>query len=830
MSFKPNEKDLRAVSGIATETSQGIKGGAAFQDATGLFPRPDYFNSTNVSYAAVGSKRNDLALYATAPDVDFNLGSPVASEYPYNQSRESVSGHVVEIDDTPGNERILIKHNQKFGIELRPDGSILITSKQNKSESIGGDLTIVVEGDANLVYKGNLNTTVNGDYNLNVKGDVNVDVGGNKVQTIAGSDRRSVSGSVGTIVTGGYSVTANQQATMTYLGGMSQNVKGVFSNNVDGSANYVSSGGAVFTSESRIDMASADINIAAASTSVFGATGTFGGAGVVFYGKGGTFSEGVTAETFHGDLDGLAKEASSSYSQTYADPAGGGGVGSNNWGSAGTNVATPTTALPTSTNIASYLSRAAGGIRKVKIDVGDFIRNFIDKTVATGGVSSKPLTTSAARSKMRDPANRSNSAFVGEMISNQTICIDYNNPTPPGIGRVISGGAVPEDGETPIGNGSIVRRSFKPSESNVDLAPDRQYNPDYVGEITSSTKLAPGITIAKFLGSDDPTNINFVKSVEERKKIARYYYVHAQIMKSLQLDTDKFKDYTLVVAEGLYRPGPQETVTPGSINDLKQKGRAVVYNLVDRTGRSDPTTMFDLAAYWKSKIYYDRMILSYDTIDCQLNARLVVVLPELDANWNGTVTRTVETEFNGVKLSQGELVEVLQSASIGSGGYGASDGSSSSSFAYSGSGQIIANPSMNPIFTMNGQQSRFTKPDAGDIMMNDTIPRVKKLAELFGRPLIINDAIAKSGTSRESTTVGSQHFYGRAVDISTTGMSNSDKLRLVDLALQVGFTGFGFGNTILHIDTGSRRGWGYGNATYGGVSVESLDRKVSNYA
>lgn len=828
MSVKPNEKDLRAVSGIATETSQGIKGGAAFQDGSGLYPRPDYYNSTNVSYAAVGSKRNDLALFATAPDVDFNLGTPVASEYPYNQSRESVSGHVMEIDDTPGNERILIKHNQKFGIELRPDGSILITAKQNKSESIGGDLTIVVEGDANLVYKGNLNTTVNGDYNLTIKGDANVDVAGNKIQTIAGSDRRSVGGSVGTTVTGGYSVTANQQATMTYLGGMSQNVKGVFSNNVDGSANFVSSGGAVFTSESRIDMASADINIAAQSTSVFGATGTFGGAGVVFYGQGGTFSEGVTAPTFAGNLNGKANTAALADKATGANTAG--ALGGSGTASYPSHIATPTTALPTSTNIASYLARAAGGIRKVKIDVGDFIRNFIDKTVATGGVSSKPLTTSAARSKMRDPVNRGNSTFVSEMLSNQTICVDYNNPTPPGIGRVISGGAVPEDGETPIGNGSIVRRSFKPSESKVELAPDREYNPDYAGQITSSTKLAQGIAIAKFLGSDDPTNLNFVKSAEERKKIARYYYVHAQIMKSLQLDTDKFKDYTLVVAEGLYRPGPQETVTAGSINDLKQKGRAVVYNLVDRTGRSNATTLFDLAAYWKSKIYYDRMILSYDTIDCQLNARLIVVLPELDANWNGTVTRTVETEFNGVKLAQGELVEVLQSASIGSAGYGSSDGSSSSSFAYSGSGQIIANPNMNPLFAMNGQQSRFTKPEAGEIMLNDTIPRVKKLAELFGRPLIINDAIAKQGTSRESEAVGSQHFFGRAVDISTVGMSNPDKLRLVDLALQVGFTGFGFGNTILHIDTGSRRGWAYGNATYGGVSVDSLDRKVSTYA
>ena len=91
MSIKVNEKELRAANGIATETSQGQTAGSAFEDPAGLFPRPDYFNSTNVNYAAVGSKRNDLNIFATAPGVDYNLSAPVASEYQYNQIRESVS-------------------------------------------------------------------------------------------------------------------------------------------------------------------------------------------------------------------------------------------------------------------------------------------------------------------------------------------------------------------------------------------------------------------------------------------------------------------------------------------------------------------------------------------------------------------------------------------------------------------------------------------------------------------------------------------------------------------------------------------------------------------
>lgn len=55
-----------------------------------------------------------------------------------------------------------------------------------------------------------------------------------------------------------------------------------------------------------------------------------------------------------------------------------------------------------------------------------------------------------------------------------------------------------------------------------------------------------------------------------------------------------------------------------------------------------------------------------------------------------------------------------------------------------------------------------------------------------------------------------------------TGMSNADKIRLYNEAKRAGFTGFGFGNTILHVDLGPSRAWAYGNSTYGGVSVCSL--------
>jgi len=97
-----------------------------------------------------------------------------------------------------------------------------------------------------------------------------------------------------------------------------------------------------------------------------------------------------------------------------------------------------------------------------------------------------------------------------------------------------------------------------------------------------------------------------------------------------------------------------------------------------------------------------------------------------------------------------------------------------------------------------------------------------KFREKFGKDLVINDAIAKAGTSREKNTPGSRHFHGDALDISTRGMNNKEKLELFKILKESGFKGFGFGATIIHADMGSKRAWSYKNKSYGGVSVSKL--------
>lgn len=144
-----------------------------------------------------------------------------------------------------------------------------------------------------------------------------------------------------------------------------------------------------------------------------------------------------------------------------------------------------------------------------------------------------------------------------------------------------------------------------------------------------------------------------------------------------------------------------------------------------------------------------------------------------------------------------------------------------------GSGQLRINSGMGPLLDLDGSQSRLTQRDAG-AEMQATIQMARRMAEIFGQPVTINDAIAKAGTSREQDTQGSQHFHGTALDLDVSGFSDEERLQLVNAAMQAGFSGFGFGSNILHVDRGPRRHWAYGNSTYGGVSVADLGATVTS--
>jgi hypothetical protein len=76
--------------------------------------------------------------------------APYAAQYPYNRTITTKAGHVIELDDTPENQRINIQHASGAYIEINNDGRVVIKSPVDSFDIVGGQKQIYVKGDCTI--------------------------------------------------------------------------------------------------------------------------------------------------------------------------------------------------------------------------------------------------------------------------------------------------------------------------------------------------------------------------------------------------------------------------------------------------------------------------------------------------------------------------------------------------------------------------------------------------------------------------------------------------------------------------------------------------------
>ena len=103
----------------------------------------------------------------------------ISSQYPYNHVHESESGHIHEIDDSPGAERLFTQHKSGTFEEIHPDGSKVVKVIGDNYEIIVGSSNVYVSGSVNLTIEGTVREYIKGDYHLEVEGDYTQKIGGN---------------------------------------------------------------------------------------------------------------------------------------------------------------------------------------------------------------------------------------------------------------------------------------------------------------------------------------------------------------------------------------------------------------------------------------------------------------------------------------------------------------------------------------------------------------------------------------------------------------------------------------------------------------------------
>ena len=112
---------------------------------------------------------------------------PYDAPYPYNHGYESEAGHIREMDDTPGKERIHERHSSGTGYEVSPDGTKVTRVKKDNYELITGDSYVHIKGDQSTTTDGGVRVFVNADgstadghYTIEVGNNANINIQVNK--------------------------------------------------------------------------------------------------------------------------------------------------------------------------------------------------------------------------------------------------------------------------------------------------------------------------------------------------------------------------------------------------------------------------------------------------------------------------------------------------------------------------------------------------------------------------------------------------------------------------------------------------------------------------
>lgn len=179
------------IPGMTTSIVDPSKG---FNAAHDLFPLPTDLYQPDLPRLARAENIEETSVVDKYIDnEDGQPDPPYNAVYPYNKVHQTESGHIIELDDTPGAERINIEHRTGTYTEVAPNGSLInkivgemytvvecdgkIHIKGTANVDVDGHCTINVKGNCELNVDGTLDQNIHGDYNLNVGGEININAG-----------------------------------------------------------------------------------------------------------------------------------------------------------------------------------------------------------------------------------------------------------------------------------------------------------------------------------------------------------------------------------------------------------------------------------------------------------------------------------------------------------------------------------------------------------------------------------------------------------------------------------------------------------------------------
>lgn len=195
---------VRTAKAPSVSTMLADKAGKDYTGGVWEEPHPRFGSTSSGTYTAAGQQPT--------------FGKGTTSVYPFNQVKETESGHVFEIDDTPDNGRIHEYHNAGTFREIQADGTRITKVVGEDYEIVANGKNVFIEGGCNVTIRGDCKLRVDGDYYQEIDGDYFLSVTGDKIVKVNGNHLTEVGTDLGVNVNKNKTVRVGLDNTDSIIG------------------------------------------------------------------------------------------------------------------------------------------------------------------------------------------------------------------------------------------------------------------------------------------------------------------------------------------------------------------------------------------------------------------------------------------------------------------------------------------------------------------------------------------------------------------------------------------------------------------------------------
>lgn len=187
--------------------------------------------------------------------------TPYNANYPYNYVNETESGHVIEIDDTPGAERLHTYHRSGTFDEMHPNGDRVQKTVNNAYQ--------VTYADNNTNVMGSHHTTVQKDQTNKISGDQSENIDGSSTRMIKGDDTETIMGASQLTVMKDATQTLTQNRFVDVKGNDQETVEGIKSITVLKDCNIIVQGDCTLATKGKLIIGSTgDLSLISGGTMI----------------------------------------------------------------------------------------------------------------------------------------------------------------------------------------------------------------------------------------------------------------------------------------------------------------------------------------------------------------------------------------------------------------------------------------------------------------------------------------------------------------------------------------------------------------------------------